>query len=412
MTSISSMPHEAGLSLSAETLSLQAKQSQTEGQLKTDMSPADASQLSLDTQVIHSHEAELRKTLLLSKQLAETAPDIIPVPSEGGSSSATVPSLAVPSDPIANIKALMLEQDDPLLIKMLGYLIEDMDKLNALESLPERTIHGERYSLCGNCSYEEAEIRGFAERHSLAATLDPVRWSFLHQACSDKDLAYIEGSRAGERISQAEHPSSEPVLHSKKCFGWEPKETIEWEEEYLALLSTQEALKQMEERLAKEPKSKTSLFIMFSQLDLWNLITNDNLESLLHRTMETRIPILKTIREEELHREVTAALWDTIAWLAQKMDQSIDATWEIRQNSLLHILSSDEGTTKYVVAGMNHFPTPLNQNNSLLEKTRAYFASKKHCVLISEQILADQVRRVETMKQEIIQLFPSMMGRI
>jgi hypothetical protein len=324
-------------------------------------------------------------------------------------------SVAASADPVAAIKELILQQSDPLLIMFLEDLASETVKLNTLLSFPQQVIHGERFYLTGNCSYEEAEIRGFADRHNLAATLDPVRWSFLNQASSAQDVIYFESFYIDEKISQVPNAceNSELVLSSKNCHGFEPKETLESDKDFSAFQNSYKDLKQLEERFSKLHKSQTVTFLLHENFEhAWRLIRTPELENLLDRTISSRSFTLRTLYEEDLHRQVTDELSNIILWLAKEMEKNTNETFEIRQQSLFQACESDVGELKYVVVGMHHFPTPLNENNPQLESTRKYFASKKLCVLISEQIIADQKSRVEEMKQEISEKFPSTNGKI
>jgi len=330
---------------------------------------------------------------------------------------ASASSIAAPLDPVEAIKALILQQDDYTLIVELEWLATQTKDLNVLLSMPQQVIHGEKYYLSGNCSYEEAQFRGFGERHNLAKTQDPVRWSFLNQASSPEDVIHLEGFPVGEKVNPSENrcETCELVLATKKCRGFEPAEAFEMEAYNLALQNTYKELREQEVRFSELFKSHTVTFLLYDDdffARAWSLIKTPELESMLDLTISARYDGVRHVFQEMLHTKVTDELWNTISWFQKEIGKKNNESFKIRQQSLLQALETGDGQLKYVVAGLNHFPTPLNETDPLLESTRTFFASRKLCVLISEQIIADKKKIVEELKQEIIERFPSMQGKI
>lgn len=372
--------------------------SNQEAMNRQEADPVSDIQLSLDTQLINTNEASLKQTLFLNRL-------------EQPLKYAKSDELKMATDLLAAIKSLRLQSGSTLLT-ILEDMAEKTIKYCTLASLPEQIIHGEKYYLTGNSPYEDAEIRCFAETHDLLATLDPVRWSFINNASSASDVAYIEGFSIDQKIENVANTSQlcELVLRSKNCRGWEPLETIESDEEYAICIQKYNRLKQAEQDLLNIPSNQMIIFTIKNK-DVWERIKTPELKNLLIQTVQEKA---KGKFNEDFHHlaktfhlEVLNAVMDTTSSLLNKMQESIDKTFEIRQQSLFKACESNDWKIKYVVAGMKHFPTQLNTNDPQLESTQKYFGTKKYCVLISEQIVANAKSKIEESKQLLAEYLQS-----
>ncbi|MBA2367596.1 MAG: tetratricopeptide repeat protein [Candidatus Protochlamydia sp.] len=352
---------------------------------------ATAFQLSLDTQLINLHETNLKGALLFNNP-------------EQTKKNLNVTKLQKAADWLAAINQLSLQHELPVL-KLLSLVGEDIINYSTLASLPQQTIYGEKYYLTGNSSYEEAEIRCFAENHSLWAILDPVRWSFIKNASTNEDVAYIEGCYSGHKAYVTKTSElSELVLNSKNCLGWEPLENLQSDQNFLTYQHSLEELEAIKKSLPGISKSNILKFltickIMYEKTLHWNPPALDRLLDTLNELDYGKQLLLK----EKLYHETEIALSEAILINKNYIDKIIKETFEIRQKSLFKACDSQDWKIKYVVAGMDHFPTPFNVNKPGLESTRKYFSTKKHCVLISEKILAYKKNKMEEGKQLLIE---------
>lgn len=287
----------------------------------------------------------------------------------------------------ANSSAVASIGNHSLFGRLISLIETQRTEIEKLNLLPTIILNGERYFTTGNSLFDNATIRCFAEIHNQEA-IKRQKWAFFDVYCRPNDVLLLEGAPAGQEVDPMLliDTTAQRVISRVSSYGWEPHEWLD--------------------NLHFTLKSKLNIYLCAlketNQIDIVDFCLQNGFKDLfaiiaqirsdfvdlLRATANAHIPEVRREKENDLRALVFAALHELEEANHQLFCEAERRFFPLRNREFIQRLEQHEGHMRYIVGGLDHFPTPLSENDSNLDETRNYLASKKYCVLIPKRVCA------------------------
>lgn len=275
-------------------------------------------------------------------------------------------------------------------------------RVEGIKKLFKQTIGEKVYYVAGNCSFEKATIRCFAEIHKNDA-LNEQKWSLLDTVCTEKDLIYIEGVSHNEKVDTTnQKDTAKKVMQKVRCMGWEPAHSVE-DAEYTTLGIDEEELKKWQEKYKACSIGDIIQFCMDDEfLPIRFQIEDECTRNLLYEILDSKNKDLKALKESELYEKIGERFRETIYDIQKRLNEIGDKTFSPRNRQMCTLLEANQGRTQYVIAGVEHFPHICGQEHlGFVDETKKFLDTKKYCILIPEAVVAYLDAKIAKSKKEI-----------
>ncbi|WP_068471060.1 hypothetical protein [Candidatus Protochlamydia phocaeensis] len=282
---------------------------------------------------------------------------------------------------------------EPDFIHPKEYLTEELEKIKTkqsaircMQSMPSLTLHGYPYKTWGNSSFGEAQLCCFSDIHKMAS-VEKQEWEFLEQVSTPQDLILLEGFPAGKQARESTNPQIKKVILTTCTRGWD--DTALFEEQYNCHEKEEGFIKNYLAALDKSFNDK-SLISFCQQEELKNFAKRWQSKSLKHLYFITRKYPDKFLTPENLswlYSSLKEALYVIGYKIERKNLENTEKTFQARQKSLFKTINQFPARKYYIIAGLHHFPNPLNEKDPTLEETRIFFNKRRYCVLIPQKVL-------------------------